>query len=62
MKSLDKKRVQLIIADDEGCLVEGSLFTNYALTKNYGVNIHKCKDDDDICFIFWLQNDKLCFL
>jgi hypothetical protein len=26
MKSLDKKQIWLIIADDEGCLVEGSSF------------------------------------
>jgi len=36
MKSLDKNWIWLIIANDEGCLVEGSPFTNYVLTKNYG--------------------------
>jgi hypothetical protein len=38
----------------------GSSFTNYVATKNYGVNNHKGKDDDDIWFIFRLPNDNLC--
>jgi len=40
--------------DTEGCVVENSPFTTFALTKNYEVNIHEDKDDDDVCFILWL--------
>lgn len=45
-----EKKVWLGIVNDEGHLVVGCFFITFALIKNYGVNIYKDRDDDDIFF------------
>ncbi|KAH9569624.1 hypothetical protein CY35_02G000100 [Sphagnum magellanicum] len=57
MEGLESKRKRLNIDDGEGRLVDQSPFTSFALTRNYGVNIHVDVDDADICFILWIHEE-----
>jgi hypothetical protein len=59
MEGLESKRKRLNIDDGEGRLVDQSPFTSFALTRNYGVNIHVDVDDADICFILWIHEGML---
>ncbi len=51
----ESKRKRLQIFDIEGYVVEKSPFTTISFTKKNEINIHEDKDDDDLCFILWLQ-------
>jgi hypothetical protein len=62
MEGLESKRKRLNIDDGEGRLVDQSPFTSFALTRNYGVNIHVDVDDVDICFILWIHEGMLAGL
>jgi hypothetical protein len=62
MQSLEKKKVWLGTINDKGHLMKGSPFTTFSITKNYGVNIYKDKDDDDKCFVMWLWKGKFRFI
>jgi hypothetical protein len=55
MEMLENKRKRLQILDTKGHVVKNSPFTTSAFKKDYDVNIHEDKDDDDLCFIMWLQ-------
>jgi hypothetical protein len=55
MEGLESKRKRLNIDDGEGRLVNQSLFTSFALTKNYEVKIHVDVDDFNICFMLWIH-------
>lgn len=60
MEGLKGKSKRLNIDDEEGCLVDQSLFTTFAFTKNFEVKIHANANDVDICFIPWIK--KVCWL
>jgi hypothetical protein len=62
MEGLESKRKRLNIDDGEGRLVDQSPFTSFALTRNYGVNIHVDVDDADICFTLWIREGMLAGL
>ncbi len=55
MEILESKRKRLQFPNTEGCVVKNSPFTTIAFTKDYEINIHENKDDDDLCFILWLR-------
>lgn len=54
MEMLDCKRMRFQILDTKTHVVKNSPFTIVALPKDYEVNIHEDKDDDDLYFIMWL--------
>jgi hypothetical protein len=56
MESLEDKWRRFNIMDGEEHLVDGSSFTTYAFLKHYGINFHTDLDDDDVCFIIWLED------
>ncbi len=55
MEMLESKRKRLHISNIEGHVVKKSPFTIIALTKDYEVNIHENKDDNDLCFTLRLR-------
>lgn len=61
LEGFEEKGKQFQINDTSSCVIEGSPFTTFLLTKNYEVKIHKDKDDDDVCFILWMQKNNSLF-
>ncbi len=50
MKGLKSKRKRLNITNKKGHIVNQSLCTRFALTKNYKIKIHQEVDDVDLLF------------